>query len=64
MTAKVVELIMTESGRGIGTAVDPCRVVTQYWTFYGDLVFEIDPHPTGSFPAEPVIAENANFPGQ
>jgi len=64
MTAKVVELIVTESGRGIGTAADPCRVVTQYWTFDGALVFEIDQCPTGSFPEDSVRGRDVNFLGQ
>ena len=42
-TAKVIRLIKTTSTRGEGTSADPVRIVTQYWNFNGDLLFENDP---------------------
>lgn len=43
---EVVQLIRTSLlRRGEGKdKTDPMRIVTQYWTTAGDLVFEIDPH--------------------
>ena len=41
--AKVISVIETQSLRGAGTEDDPCRIVTQYWDFDGDLLAENDP---------------------
>lgn len=42
-SARVVRVIVTESLRGEGTQEDPCRTVTQYWDFDGNLLAENDP---------------------
>ncbi len=42
-SAKVIEVIMTESLRGEGTPEDLGRIVTQYWDFDGNLLAENDP---------------------
>lgn len=42
-SAKVISVIKTTSTRGKGTSADPGRIVTQYWTFDGKLLFELDP---------------------
>lgn len=40
--ARVVTVIETKSLRGSGTEKDPCRIVTQYWDFQGNLLAERD----------------------
>lgn len=40
--AKVIKVIETKSLRGSGTEKDPCRIVTQYWDFKGNLLAEAD----------------------
>ena len=42
-SAKVIQVIKTESMRGEGTLDDLCRIVTQYWDFEGNLLAENDP---------------------
>lgn len=42
-SAKVIQVIVTESLRGEGTEKDLCRIVTQYWDFNGNLLAENDP---------------------
>lgn len=42
-SARVITVIKTTSTRGKGTCADPGRIVTQYWTFDGKLLFERDP---------------------
>lgn len=42
-SAKVIQVIVTESLRGEGTEKDLCRIVTQYWDFNGKLLAEDDP---------------------
>ncbi len=41
-SAKVVEVIMTSALVGLGTKDDPCRIKTQYWSFNGMLLGEVD----------------------
>ena len=41
--ARAIQVIETKSLRGVGTEEDPCRLVTQYWDFDGDLLAENDP---------------------
>ena len=42
-SAQIVQLIHTNlTRRGDGTEKDPCRIVEQYWTLDGQLLFEID----------------------
>lgn len=43
--AKVIQLIYVEAYRGIGTEDNRCRIVEQYWTFEGELLWERDPCP-------------------
>lgn len=46
--AKIVQVIETTiEVRGIGHRDEPWRVVTQYWSFDGNLLAENDPHLTG-----------------
>ncbi|MNC24427.1 hypothetical protein D3C75_724820 [compost metagenome] len=42
-TCRVVELIETTLTRRGDGKTDPIRVITQYWTVDGQLLFEIDP---------------------
>lgn len=46
-TVRVLQVIETKLlRRGSGrTAADPIRIVTQYWTMEGELIFELDPVP-------------------
>lgn len=41
-SAKVIQVIVTESVRGEGTEEDQCRIVKQYWDFEGNLLAERD----------------------
>lgn len=41
-SAKVIQVIVTESLKGLGTTDDPCRILTQYWDFEGNLLAEND----------------------
>ncbi|WP_431129718.1 hypothetical protein [Flagellimonas flava] len=44
MGAEVVQLIKTELlRRGKGIEGSPLRIITQYWSFEGELLFENDP---------------------
>lgn len=44
---EIVTLIRTNLTKaGVGKKEDPCRIITQYWTLGGELVFEIDPYKT------------------
>lgn len=44
MSAQTVSLIRTDLlRRGKGVEDDPVRIVTQYWTWEGELVAEVDP---------------------
>lgn len=47
-SAKVIQVIVTESIRGRGTDLDPVRMVTQYWKFDGTLLAEFDPLVSGT----------------
>lgn len=41
---KLIQVIKTSLlRRGNGTQADPTRVITQYWSLEGDLLFEEDP---------------------
>ncbi len=40
---KIIMVIETASERGFGTKADPVRTVTQYWSFEGELLAELDP---------------------
>ncbi|MDO5540560.1 MAG: hypothetical protein Q4F83_10910 [Eubacteriales bacterium] len=42
-SAKVIQVIVTEAVKGLGTDEDLCRIVTQYWDFDGSLLAEDDP---------------------
>lgn len=42
-SAKVVQVIKTNSTRGDGTSADPKREVVQYWDFDGNLIGSHDP---------------------
>ena len=42
-SAKVIQVIVTESLCGEGTDEDPCRMVLQYWDFEGNFLAENDP---------------------
>ena len=43
-TAKVIQVIVTDIlRRGTGTAADPIRIITQYWSLDGELLAEVDP---------------------
>lgn len=41
-SAKVISVIETKAVRSDGTANAPCRLVTQYWDFKGNLLAERD----------------------
>jgi len=41
--AKIIEVILTEDFRGKGIEGDPCRLVPQWWSREGELLFEKDP---------------------
>lgn len=41
-SAKVIKVIETKSLRGIGTDKDPLRNITQYWSFEGEFLAEMD----------------------
>ncbi|MBQ9913079.1 MAG: carboxypeptidase [Clostridia bacterium] len=41
--AEVISVIKTKSTRGDGTSANPSRIVIQYWSFDGTLLFEEDP---------------------
>lgn len=43
-SVEVVQVVRTESGRGRGESPDdPFRLVTQFWSFEGTLLGELDP---------------------
>jgi len=39
---KVIKTTLTRRGEGKDLS-DPVRIITQYWDFEGNLIFEIDP---------------------
>lgn len=42
---EVLQVIRTTNARrGEGVETDPVRILTQYWSMAGDLLFEIDPY--------------------
>lgn len=41
-SAKIIKVVETKALRGEGTEEDPCRIVTQYWSFTGKLLAEKD----------------------
>lgn len=44
--AEVIQVIRTSLlRRGDGTKNSPIRIITQYWDFEGNLLWENDPHP-------------------
>jgi hypothetical protein len=44
-SVEIVKFIKTTLTReGEGKEGDPIRVITQYWDFEGNLMFEFDPH--------------------
>lgn len=57
-SARVISVIETKAVRGEGDEDDPCRVVTQYWDFEGNLLAENDPisNCINSMPAEEELA--------
>ncbi len=52
MSAKIVELIETATTRGRGTKEEPIRLVTQYYSKAGELIFEKDPREVDFFATE------------
>lgn len=44
--AEVMQVIKTTLLRRGDGQLDPVRIVTQYWSFSGDLLAEVDPFPT------------------
>jgi hypothetical protein len=42
MSAKVIQVIVTEVHRGDGVPGNPSRLITQYWTLDGELLAERD----------------------
>lgn len=42
-SARIIQVIETQSLRGDGTEGDMCRIVKQYWDFDGNLLAESDP---------------------
>jgi hypothetical protein len=43
-SARVIQVIVTDIlRRGAGAGGDPTRVITQYWSFDGTLLWEVDP---------------------
>lgn len=43
-SARVIRVIETQSLKGEGTPINPCRIVKQYWDFDGVLLAEKDYH--------------------
>lgn len=41
--ARVIQVIQTVFEKGDGTEANPCREVTQYWDFEGNLIATKDP---------------------
>lgn len=39
-SAKVIQVIVTDSLEGTGTADDPCRTQVRYWSLEGELLAE------------------------
>ena len=42
-SAKVIQVIMTETVRGLGTEDDPVRPIRQYWSLEGEMLAFNDP---------------------
>lgn len=43
-SARVIQVIATETLIGGGTEGDPCRIMTQYWSLDGEKLAEHDPY--------------------
>lgn len=41
-SARVIQVIVTESLEGTGTEDDPCRTQVRYWSLEGELLAEAD----------------------
>jgi len=52
-SAKVIQVIVTESLLGRGTPDDPCRTVVQYWSLDGTPLAQVDPIAAPSEPPHP-----------
>jgi hypothetical protein len=52
-SAKLIQVIVTESCRGKGTEADVARIVTEYWSVDGEKLAENDPCPLTPKPATP-----------
>jgi hypothetical protein len=46
-SAEVIQVIKTETAIGNGTREAPCRILTQYWDFDGNLLASVDPVASG-----------------
>lgn len=46
-SAKVLLVIETKSARGMGTNMQPSRMVTEYWSLSGEKLAEVDPYEEG-----------------
>lgn len=49
-SAAVIQVIRTTLTRRGDGQLDPVRMVTQYWSFSGELLAEVDPFPDSKFP--------------
>ncbi len=45
--AEVLQVIRTTLLRRGDGKLDPIRIITQYWSFSGELLAEVDPTPNG-----------------
>lgn len=43
-SARVIQVIVTESARGSGAKEQPTRTVTEYWSLAGEKLAERDPY--------------------
>lgn len=50
--AEVIQVIKTTLTRRGDGQLDPVRMVTQYWSFAGELLAEVDPFPGGKLPSQ------------
>lgn len=48
---QVIKTTLTRRGEG-KPPDDPVRMVTQYWSFSGELLAEVDPFPGGKVPGQ------------
>lgn len=46
--AQLMEVIVVSTSIGKGTAADPMRIITEYWSKNGELLAVNDPHFTDS----------------